>query len=50
MRHLRTDAAVKLLFLALRNFAVKWQRGSHGCMSAMAHLLMLFGSRFTDFA
>ena len=49
--HFPTDeAATKLLYLALRNIAVKWRRGSHAWKAAMPFLGMLFGPRFTDHA
>jgi transposase-like protein len=49
--HFPTDeAATKLLYLALRNIAVKWRRGSHAWKAAMPYLGMLFGTRFTDHA
>jgi putative transposase len=49
--HFPTDeAATKLLYLALRNIQVKWQRGNHAWKAAMPHLAILFGTRFTDHA
>lgn len=49
--HFPTDAAAtKLLYLALRNIMLKWQRGNHAWQAAMPHLSMLFGPRFTDHA
>ena len=49
--HFPTDeAATKLLYLALRNIAVKWRRSSHAWKAAMPFLGMLFGPRFTDHA
>jgi transposase-like protein len=49
--HFPTDeAATKLLYLALRNIQLKWQRGNHAWKAAMPHLAILFGTRFTDHA
>jgi len=41
------DAALKLLYLALRNVMRKWQRGVKTWSHAMPHLATLFGDRFT---
>ena len=42
------DAALKLLFLALRNLSKKWQRNvSKEWLSALPHLVLLFDGRFT---
>ena len=47
--HFPTDeAATKLLYLALRNIAIKWRRPNRSWQDAMPYLAMLFGSRFTD--
>ncbi len=47
--HFPTDeAATKLLYLALRNIATKWQRPTRSWQAAMPYLAMLFGSRFTE--
>ena len=49
--HFPTDeAATKLLYLALRNIARKWRRGSHAWKAAMPYLGLLVGTRFTDHA
>jgi transposase-like protein len=46
--HFPTDeAALKLLYLALRNVMAKWQRGAKTWSIAMPHLALLFGDRFT---
>jgi putative transposase len=41
------EAAAKLLFLALRNIAKKWQRGSRDWGAALRHFAVLFPGRFT---
>lgn len=42
------DAALKLLFLALRNLSQKWQRNaSHEWHGALPHLAVVFDGRFT---
>jgi putative transposase len=42
------DAAMKLLFLALRNLSKKWQRNaSREWQGALPHLAVLFDGRFT---
>src|SRR6185437_4721853 len=42
------DAALKLLFLALRNISVKWHRNVAGeWRAALPHLMLLFDGRFT---
>lgn len=42
------DAALKLLYLALRNISKKWQRNvSREWLAALPHLTLLFGDRFT---
>jgi transposase-like protein len=43
------EAAIKLLYLALRNIMGKWQRGNHAWHAAMPHLSLLFGERFTTY-
>lgn len=46
--HFPTDeAALKLLFLALRNISKKWQKPSHEWRAALPHFVVLFGERFT---
>lgn len=41
------DAAMKLLYLALRNASVKWQNAVRDWRAALPHLTVLFGERFT---
>lgn len=41
------DAALKLLYLAVRNISKDWKRGSREWASALPHLGLLFGDRFT---
>jgi putative transposase len=41
------DAALKLLYLALRNLTKKWRTVSPEWRSALPHLVILFGDRFT---
>jgi putative transposase len=46
--HFPTDeAATKLIYLALRNIADKWRRPSKEWLTALPHLVLLFGDRFT---
>src|SRR6185437_9988972 len=47
--HFPTDeAALKLLFLAVRNISVKWHRNVAGeWRAALPHLMLLFDGRFT---
>jgi len=47
--HFPTDeAALKLLFLALRNISATWTRNvSREWLAALPHLALLFGGRFT---
>jgi transposase-like protein len=46
--HFPTDeAAMKLLFLALRNISKKWQHASREWRAALPHFVVLFGERFT---
>lgn len=46
--HFPTDeAALKLLFLALRNATKKWRNISREWIAAMPHFVVLFGERFT---
>ncbi|HEV2180798.1 MAG TPA: IS256 family transposase [Gemmatimonadaceae bacterium] len=49
--HFPTDAAaLKLLFLALRNATKKWRNISREWIAAMPHFVVLFGERFTPSA
>jgi len=49
--HFPTDeAAITLLYLALRDIKPTWQRGNNARKAAIPYLAMLFGSRFTDHA
>ena len=41
------DAAIKLLWLALRNIAVKWGSATHHWSEAMQQLAVLYEERFT---
>jgi putative transposase len=41
------DAAIKLLYLALRNLSKKWRNVSREWRAALPHLVILFGDRFT---
>jgi putative transposase len=41
------DAAMKLLYLALRNLSKKWRNASREWRSALPHLVVLFADRFT---
>jgi putative transposase len=41
------DAAMKLLYLALRNITKKWRNASRDWLTALPHLVVLFGDRFT---
>src|SRR5258708_27358129 len=47
--HFPTDeAALKLLFLALRNLSRKWERNvSREWLASLPHLMLLFDGRFT---
>jgi putative transposase len=46
--HFPTDeAATKLIWLALRNITVKWQRGAHHWRAAMNQFAILYEGRFT---
>ena len=40
------DAALQLLYLALRNVMAKWQRSATAWTAAMPHFAVLFGERF----
>jgi transposase-like protein len=40
------EAALKLLYLALRNATATWRKGSRDWTQAMPHLALLFGDRF----
>ena len=42
-----TDAAKKLIFLAIRNITKDWSRASIRWSSAMPHFAILYGERFT---
>ena len=42
------DAATKLIWLVLRNIALKWQRGASEWPSAMRQFAVLYGDRFTS--
>lgn len=49
--HFPTDeAALKLLYLALRNATKKWRNISREWIAAMPHFVVLFGERFTPSA
>ena len=41
------DAALKLLWLALRNLTLKWLKTATGWPAAMNHFVILYGERFT---
>jgi transposase-like protein len=41
------DAATKLLWLALRNITLKWQKSGAGWDAALNHFAILYGDRFT---
>jgi transposase-like protein len=42
------DAATKLIWLVLRNIALKWHRGASEWPSAMRQFAVLYGDRFTS--
>jgi transposase-like protein len=42
------DAATKLIWLVLRNIALKWKRGASEWPSAMRQFAVLYGDRFTS--
>ena len=44
------EAAIKLLYLALRNILAKWQRSTHAWHAALPGLSLLFAERFTNHA
>lgn len=41
------EAALKLLFLALRNASRKWKNPSRDWLAALPHFVVIFGDRFT---